>query len=172
MMLAAATCLLSGTACNGLFSRSRDTKPTGLVEAARDDKPAMTPAERQRRFSACYAEGLDLAGREQYALAMHAFEEAVALKPTSPEAMFNLGACYDATGDPLRAISIYRQVLKVRPEDSDCYANLGTAFIKMYHRERSPVWRKMARESWRHALKLNTNQPNVKDFLAMTEAID
>ena len=172
MMLAAATCLIADTACSGLSNRSRDARGPGLVEAPRDDTPDMTPAERQRRFSAFYAEGLDLARQQQYAYALHAFEQAVTLKPTSPDALFNLGACYDATGDPLRAVGIYRRVLKVRPNDSDCYANLGTAFIKMYYRERSPVWRKMARESWQHALKLNADQPNVKDFLAMTEAID
>ncbi len=172
MKLSLAVCLITSVGCNGLLSRSRDAQPSGLVEAPQDDTPPMTPAERQRRFSSLYAEGLDLVRQQQYALAMHAFEEAVSLKPTSPEALFNLGACYDATGDPLRAVGIYRRVLKVSPYDSDCYANLGTAFIKMYYRERSPVWRKMARESWRHALILNADQPDVKGFLAMTEAID
>ncbi|MFH1418230.1 MAG: tetratricopeptide repeat protein [Planctomycetota bacterium] len=172
MVLAAATCLIAGAACNGLSSRSRDTRQPGLVEAPRDDTPAMTPAERQRRFSSLYAEGLELAEQQQYAYALRAFEQAVALEPTSTDALFNLGACYDATGDPLRAVGIYRRILKVRPDDSDCYANLGTAFIKVYYRDRSPIWRKMAREAWQHALKLNADQPKVKDFLAMTEAID
>jgi Flp pilus assembly protein TadD len=145
-------------------------KPSDLVE--RDQKPAMTPAQQEELYRTCFTQGLKLAREKRYGLALGEFERAVALKPTSAEALFNLGACYEWTGDPLRAINIYRRVLELHPDDADCYANLGTSFIKMYYRDKSPVWRKMAREAWRHSLRLNPEQAAVKQYLARSESID
>ncbi len=144
---------------------------TGLVEIE-DSTPTMTPAQRDERFARCYEDGLRFAYEGRYALALSAFEQALELKPASVPALFNLGACHEATGDPLRAINIYRRVLELRPNDPDCYANLGTSFIKLYHRERSPVWRKMARESWRESLRLSPDQPAVREYLAMTDVAE
>ncbi len=143
----------------------------GLVEAP-DTAPAMTPAELGRRFRAVFSEGMKLAQQGKYALALGAFEQAVALDPDSVEALFNLGACFEAIGDPPRAINIYRRILELTPNDPDCYANLGTSFIKMYHREKSPVWRKMAREAWERSLELNPEQPDLRAFLARSESLD
>lgn len=145
--------------------------PQGLAEAP-EETPSMSPAQRDRAYRAAYQEGLRLVQKAHYGLAIQRFEQAVELKPLSAEALFNLGACHEAIGDPLRAINIYKRVLELDPEDSDCYANLGTAFIKMYYREKSPIWRKMARDAWQRSLAMNPNQPDVRAFMVRSESLD
>jgi len=147
------------------------TGSQGLAEAP-EEAPPMTPAQRDRAYRAAYQEGLRLVQKAHYGLAIQRFEQAAELKPLSAEALFNLGACHEAIGDPLRAINIYKRVLELHPEDSDCYANLGTAFIKMYYREKSPIWRKMARDAWQRSLAMNPNQPDVRAFMARSESLD
>jgi len=162
--------LLVPTGCSEMSDRDKASESV-LVEAP-DATPSMTPAELARRFRAAYAQGIKLVQQGQYGLALGAFEQAVALKPMSSEALFNLGACYEAIGDPPRAINIYRRVLALTPNDADCYANLGTSFIKMYYRDKSPVWRRMAREAWQHSLELNPGQADVRAFVAKSESLD
>lgn len=156
--------------CTSIFGGSKIEQ--GVVVESVNEGPELSVAEREQRFQEAYSGGIQLVQQEQYALALGAFEEAVSLRPDSLEALFNLGACYENIGDPMKAISIYRRVLEVTPEDSDCYVNLGTSYIKMYHRENSPVWRRLARKSWEKSLQLNPDQPNVKEFLARTEPSD
>jgi len=129
----------------------------------------LTPAEREEQYRLAFAHGLRLVAAEQYGLAMGAFEQAAMLKPDSPEALFNLGACHEAIGDPVRAMSFYHRVLEMTPGDADCYANLGTCFIKMYHREKSPVWRKMAFEAWHRALELDPDHAAARACRARAE---
>ena len=140
--------------------------------AAPDTTSSMTPEQREEEYQTAYRAGVAFAARGQYAPALEAFEQALTLKPSSVDALFNLGACHEAIGDPLRAVNIYRRVLDVYPDDPDCYANLGTSFIKMYYRDKSPTWRKMARDAWYHSLSLNPNQPHVKEYLAQSESLD
>lgn len=132
----------------------------------------LTPAERDRRFHLVFDRGVSLAQRRQSALALAAFQEAVRLRPDSPDALFNLGACYEELGDPMRAVNLYRRVLTITPDDPACYFNLGTSYIKMYYRDKSPGWRKMARTAWRRSLALKPGQGEVEQFLAATERLD
>jgi tetratricopeptide (TPR) repeat protein len=169
-LVAAWSVLIVGGGCNR-SSSSAETNATGPVEAP-DAISSMTTEQREQGYQATYQAGVDFAAKGQYALALQAFEQALALKPTSVDALFNLGACHEAIGDPLRAINIYRRVLETYPDDPDCYTNLGTSFIKMYHRDRSPTWRKMARDAWQRSLSLNPNQPRVKQYLAQSESFD
>lgn len=165
VMLAPALC-----GCSGLTAKDRP-ESSGLV-AAPEAAPELTPEEQARQYHAAFTEGLNLIEQGRYGLAIGAFEQAVSIRPQSPEALFNLGACYEAIGDPVSAINIYRQVLALTPNDADCYTNLGTSFIKMYHREKSPVWRKMAREAWRRSLELKPDQPEVQAYLVRAESLD
>lgn len=135
-----------------------------------NETPALTPAQRSARFKAAFDRGMAFVAKKQYGLALGAFEEAVNANPTSMEAVFNLGACYEQIGDPFQAIQLYRRVLVASPDDPFCYANLGTSYIKMYHRERSPVWRKMAIEAWQRSLELNPDQPNLRQYVARAES--
>lgn len=163
--------LLLPAGCSDLSNQQTAPEPV-RVEAPPNNSPVMTPAELGRRFRATYARGIELTGHGQYGLALGEFERAALLRPYSADALFNVGACHEALGDPLRAINVYRRVLEITPDDPDCYANLGTSFIKMYHREKSPVWRKMARQSWRRSLELSSDQPEVRAFLARSESLD
>lgn len=143
-----------------------------ICDATPGQVEVLSAEEIDRQYDAACAVGVACAEKGAYSPAMQAFERALSLKPSSTEALFNLGACYEALGDPARAVTIYRRVLEITPNDPDCYANLGTSFIKMYHREKSPIWRKMARDSWKRALELNPRQPRIKSYLARTESLD
>lgn len=169
-MAAAAIGFLLLGGCSNLMKRS-DSQPSPRVVKSDLDVP-MTPEEREGRFQRVCAEGMRLVAERRVGLALGAFEEAVSLKPNSITALFNLGACYEELGDPMRAVSVYRRVLSVSPDDPDCYRNLGTCYIKMYYREKSPVWRRMARNAWRRSLKLSADQPDVRAYLAKTETLD
>ena len=157
--------------CGGI-GRSKHSAPTMVqVEKEGGQKPS-TPAEQAANFDQTYAEGLRLVKNGEYGLALGAFESACDSRPNSPEALFNLGACHEAIGDPLRAINYYRRVLDISPDDPDCYRNLGTSFIKLYYREKSPAWRKMAVDAWNRSLELKPDQPDVRSYLAQSEKID
>ena len=162
------TCaLLSTTRCSQFDQKSPVTKQV-VVERV-SNKPELTPDERSKRYRECFSEGIQLVEQGRIGLALGAFEEAVAMAPTSSDALFNLGACHERLGDPQRAINIYRAVLELSPQDPDCYANLGTSFIKMYYREKSPTWRKMARDAWRKSLEIKPAQPELRRYLAEAE---
>lgn len=167
------TLLVAGSLLAGCANKSESGKvrQTPLVERV-DETPPMSPAERDRVLRQAHAEGLQLAEEGRYGLALAAFEKALESKPGSVDMLFNIAACHEALGDPMRAVMLYRQILEVMPNDPDCYANLGTSYIKMYHRESSPVWRKMARKAWTRSLELRADQADVKAFLAQTETID
>jgi len=154
----------------GCASPQKNTVPGHRVQLEREGGIAeLSSRERDNRFRAVFDQGLALAGKGQYGLALGAFEQALKLRPDSVEAAFNLGACHEGVGDPLRAIELYRRVLHARPDDADCYRNLGTSFIKMYHREKSPAWKKLARDAWRRSLELKAGQRDVEQYLAQSE---
>lgn len=154
--------LLAG--CGSMFRKDNAT-PAAQLDPA-DQKKPLSPVEAEEAFAKAQGEGVQYVQAGRYGLAIGAFEAALQVRPDSTDAMFNLGACHEAIGDPLRAINYYRRVLAVTPDDPDCYRNLGTSFIKLYHREQSPAWKKMAEDSWRRSLQLQPNQPEVKTFLA------
>ncbi len=168
--LLAVMVIVSVAGCSNLFFAAPDASPPLVQEPP--SQAAMTQPERDRAFEAAYAEGLRRVERNEIGLALGAFERAVALKPNSLEASFNLGACHEALGDPMQAIGVYRRILGVHPNDADCYHNLGTSYIKLYHRENSPVWRKLARKAWRRSLELNPDQADVNAYLAQTDTSD
>jgi len=168
-LLAAAAVLAASPGC---ADRSAEDRVQPSVQVERPAKaPPMSRRQREQAFHDAYADGMALATEGEYGLALGSFERAAALNPMSTEALFNLGACHEALGDPLRAIGIYRKIIKLLPDDADCYANLGTSYVKMYFREKSPAWRRMAVEAWEHSLQLNPNQPNVRRYLQQTASV-
>lgn len=146
-----------------------EARTSQVILERENDYLAMSPAEQDRMYRDSFRRGADLAERGQYGLAMGAFEEAVRIMPDSYEARFNLAACYDAIGDPMQAVSIYRELLSEAPDDADCYANLGTSFIKMYHQDNSAVWKRMAWEAWEESLRISPDQPAVRAYLARSK---
>lgn len=134
------------------------------------EKKKLSPAEERREYAMAYERGLAMAQRRDYAVALGYFERAVELNPTSIEARFALAACYEQTGDPIRAIRQYRQILAVTPDDADVYANLGTSYVKLYQREHNKLWLQMARDAWERSLALRPNQSDVRTYLASIDA--
>lgn len=134
------------------------------------EKKKLSPAESKREYAMAYERGLAVVQRRDYAVALGYFERAVELDPSSIEAHFALGACYEQTGDPVRAIRQYRQILAIRPNDADVYANLGTSYVKLYQREHNKVWLSMARDAWEHSLALRPGQSDVRNYLASIDA--
>lgn len=155
---------------------TKQTDSSDLTVRSKIEKPqskeTLTAAERDRRYRRVFNEGVRLVQGNQTGPALAAFQEAVRLKPNSTDALFNLGACFEELGDPMRAVHLYRRVLTITPDDPACYFNLGTSYIKMYYRDKSPGWRKMAREAWRQSLALRPGQVEVERFLARTETLD
>lgn len=178
MIACSATLLLCLTGCQGGWEKltgksdAEKKRGGGVVVEHEGGDAAMTPDEREYRFQRSYVEGVRLAEQGEYGMALGMFDEAVRMRPDNPEAVFNLAACHDALGDPARAIDLYRRVLDMTPNDPDCYANLGTSFIKMYYREKSPAWRKMAWEAWERALSINPQQPNIREYLAKSREVE
>ena len=146
-------------------------KPVQTMVVA-EGKKELSPEERERNYHHAFQAGLRSIREEQYGAALAAFEEAVKMNPDSTEAMFNLAACHEAVGDPLRAIHFYKSLAGRNPKDPDCYTNLGTSYIKMYYREKTPSWREMAIEAWRRSLAIRRDQPHVQKFLAQARAIE
>ncbi len=150
---------------------SSDLQVRSAIEKPQS-KEILTAVERDRRFRRVFNEGVRLVQGRQTGPALAAFQEAVRLQPNSTAALFNLGACYEELGDPMRAVHLYRRVLTITPDDPACYFNLGTSYIKMYYRDKSPGWRKMARDAWGRSLALQPGQVEVERFLARTETLD
>jgi tetratricopeptide (TPR) repeat protein len=161
--------LLGG--CSAM-KQKQNPKAAMNTQVISEQKKTLTPAERSRSFQLAFDEGLRNVKDEEYGVALAAFEEAVKQRPDSNEALFNLAACHEAVGDPLRAIHIYKGLIAKNPGDPDCYTNLGTSYIKMYYREQTPSWRDMAVEAWNRSLALRKDQPRVRQFLAQAKAIE
>lgn len=151
------------TGCSNMTFGNKD-RVAARPSVANENK--LTPAQRQQRFAECYRAGMAYAREKSYAEAMAAFEEASRMRPDSTETLFNLAACYESIGDPLRAIGIYNKILKLTPDDPDCYHNLGTSYMKLYYLQKSPSWKEMAIRSWEKSLKLRPDQPKLKAYLA------
>lgn len=167
------TLFVMTTACGCASTKSNEPVKTYVTkEGVINETPTLSPVERAERFRVAFTAGMHWVEQRQFGLALGAFEEAVAMNPGSTEALFNLGACYEQVGEPLRAIQIYRSVQRTTPNDPQCYTNLGTSYIKMFHLERSPAWRRMAIDAWNVSLQLNPDQPDVRRFLAQADAIE
>ncbi len=164
--LATTLLLVMAPGCSGM---PWNQKPELSARTTVVDRNTLTPAQRDKQFTAAHRAGMTHAERHEYGEAMAAFEEASRLRPDSTEALFNLAACYESIGDPLRAIGIYNRILAITPDDPDCYHNLGTSYIKLYHLQKSPAWKRMALIAWDKSLKLRPQQPKLRQYVARLE---
>ena len=77
-------------------------------------------------FVGCAAKDMKLANRGSEAIVIHDYrsaekylDEALALNPDNPYALFNMGVVYEKTGRQQRAISMYQKVLELNLEEKD-----------------------------------------------------
>lgn len=155
-----ALALMATTGCSNMNGGRISARPVIVNESQ------LTPAQKQAKFAEAYRAGMMYARQRAYPEAMAAFEEASKMRPDSTEALFNLAACYESVGDPLRAIGIYNRILRLTPDDADCYHNLGTSYMKLYYLQKSESWKRMAITAWENSLKLRPDQPKIKAYLA------
>ena len=163
---AALACLTLGSSgCASMFNRtSIDARPP----AEKPTTPELTSSERAIRYDDAFRQGVRLASRGKYGLALGAFEEAASMEPGSSDAWFNIAACHEQLGDPYRAITMYKRLMasKGGEPDPECYANIGTCCIKLFHRERNPNWRSLAIDAWKASLEIRPGQPMIQRYLA------
>ncbi len=55
--------------------------------------------------------------------ALFRYQRAAALRPNDPEILSNLAVAFEATGEPARALGIYRRALELAPEDQKIKRN-------------------------------------------------
>jgi Flp pilus assembly protein TadD len=85
---------------------------------------------------------------------------AVALRPDSPGAHYNLGTALEKQGRPKEAEAEYREALRLRPDLPEAHSNLGTALEK----QGRP---KEAEAEYREALRLRPDDSKAHSNLAI-----
>jgi tetratricopeptide (TPR) repeat protein len=103
----------------------RYKKATPVLEAA--SKLAPDNAVVWVNLAAAYLGTLPISTVQQQDKAIDAYERALALDPTYPNAHYNLGLIYEDRGDWTNARRMFEQALKVNPADKDAKMLLGKA---------------------------------------------
>ena len=85
-------------------------------------------------LSGCAAKDMKLANRGSKAIVIHDYrsaekylEEALALNPDNPYALFNMGVVYEKTGRQQEAIAMCQKVLELNPKEKDDQSNNDSA---------------------------------------------
>jgi Flp pilus assembly protein TadD len=79
-------------------------------------------------------DGVALFQKGSYAEARESFEAAVALKPSDPNLLFNLGQCYERLGRTDRAEQLYQQCLAATPQHPECRHALTALLVSTNRR--------------------------------------
>jgi len=90
-------------------------KPVGEAEES--------PAAKEARS------GLSLLKEGKTDEAIQAFEKAIALDPTNPTIQYNLGAAYERKDNLEKAISHFREAIKLKPDFGEAYLALGNGYL-------------------------------------------
>lgn len=152
-------------AISGCAANHADKTDTSPLRVEKVEPPPLTPQQERDAFDRAMTEGMAKVEQGDFGTALGDFEQALALQPDSIEALIAMGACHESIGDPVEAIRHYRRALAINPLEVDAHANLGTAYIKLYHRENNPTWKRLALNAWRQSLALNPDQPDLRGYL-------
>lgn len=79
------------------------------------------------RAKSAAARGAQAVARQGFLDAEQSFAQAVALKPTNADALYNLGNAKVENGKVEEAIEAFRQSLSINPRNAKCHYNLGNA---------------------------------------------
>jgi tetratricopeptide (TPR) repeat protein len=72
--------------------------------------------------------GVLLASEKQYRAAQRELEKANALKPETPEILYNLGLAYLRSGDPAKAELVLNRALKLKPDSTETLSLLAQVY--------------------------------------------
>jgi tetratricopeptide (TPR) repeat protein len=157
LVIATATCLVTGMAFaqagNSILDSTKTSVPTVVQADKPEDKPQITPELRGDIFMAKkqYREAVDafhegplkdpvlwnkmgIAYHQmlQFDSALKSYQEAVHLKKDYLEAINNIGTIYYARKNYRRSISYYQRAIKFAPQQgrsASIYSNLGTSLF-------------------------------------------
>ncbi len=93
---------------------------------------APTAQDRVRDYN---EDGLHLYRHGSYAQAAESFEAALKLEPGDPGLLFNVGQCYDHTGNAARAEQYYTACLQKAPNHAGCRNALATLMLRQGRRD-------------------------------------
>ena len=137
-------------------SPSRNAQP-----AASDTHPPVALDKTQQAHE-CIARGLASSNRGDHAGAIDPFSQAIAINPSSTEALIDRGLEYAALGKLDAAQDDYEQALRVDPDHPDAHLNLGGLLLMKGANEQSAAHS-------RRALSLRPDSGDAAYNLAMAE---
>src|SRR6185437_11863995 len=77
-----------------------------------------------------FLHGTALAGMQQFAPAISAFQAVIKMAPNIPDAYLALGQAQRKLGQPEDAQNTYRKLLRIQPENVDAYIALSSALAE------------------------------------------
>lgn len=102
------------------------------LQAAGTPKPQETTSSESEEL---YELGKAAADREDFALALEYFEKAHEVAPKNPDVLNMLAYSLRKTGEIDRAIEVYHEALKLRPQFPEAREYLGEAHLQAALRE-------------------------------------
>jgi len=87
-----------------------------------------------------------------YALAVKAYERALAIDSTDPNLMIDLGACYYSVNQDEKAISLFEKALRIDPDHVIGHFNMGIVYRNLGNKEK-------AIEHWKRVQELQPGTP-------------
>jgi len=99
----------------------------------------------------------DLFRAKKYDEAVQKSQEAVALKPTDPVLMNNLGFLYYSAGKYDEALKYLEQTLKLDPHRKEAHGNIAELYLKLGRKSE-------AKQHYEEYLKLYPGSPKAEEF--------
>jgi tetratricopeptide (TPR) repeat protein len=84
-----------------------------------------------KNVNALYLSGLSYAKKKMYPEAKANLEEIIGLTPDFAPGHFQLGVCYQQTGEKEKALAQYREVIRLDPKNLDNYFNAALILVEM-----------------------------------------
>jgi tetratricopeptide (TPR) repeat protein len=105
----------------GSRARANSPKKSSLPTPAEEDDPAYTYLDEGERY----------ADAGNWAAALKAYMQAVAISPRNPEAHIYVGDAYLRLGKYKEAFASYDEAIRVAPSNADAHYSLGMAYVTM-----------------------------------------
>jgi arylsulfatase A-like enzyme/Tfp pilus assembly protein PilF len=112
--------------------------------------------------------GMVASKRENYPLAVSAFQQTLSLRPDHLIALFNLALVYSKSGQPQKAIEGFKEVLRKDPHYLKAMVNLAQTYIAQNQPEEAMVYYRQAIDRYKEMLKSSTT---VDSIVSIHEAL-